>query len=270
MTLRTAAIFTIAHIALFAQPPAPKRLLVIGDVSTKNYQHDSVSHALAVIERLGRDSGLYVATIRTDTQLLTKLPIEFAVKSTIAAAHYQTLDDFDAVFFYTIGEPVLTEQQKADFLSFIQKDGKGFVGAHTATSTFTSWPAYGDMIGAYFDDHPWDVFDANIVVEDATSPMMKAFPTRFQHRDEIYQVKDFSRENVHVLARLDTSQLDLSNPRVHRKDGDFPIAWTKTSGKGRVFYSSLGHTDQSWDDPKIQSMWLEAARWVMRTGAVTH
>src|SRR5215831_13124103 len=43
-----------------------------------------------------------------------------------------------------------TPSQKSDFLSFIRDDGKGFVGVHSATITFTSWPEYGEMIGGYF------------------------------------------------------------------------------------------------------------------------
>ena len=50
--------------------------------------------------------------------------------------------------------------------------------------------------------------------------------------------------------RLDTSKLDLKNPRVHRKDLDFAVTWAKMYGKGRVFYSTLGHVEQNWDDPR--------------------
>src|SRR5580693_6575884 len=99
--------------AQVAPPAAKKRILAIGDVHRKNYQHDAVSHALATIERLGRTSGIYDTWIRTDIQLLTKHPIEFAEKSTVTGAHYLTLNDFDAIFFYGIGELELTGQQKA-------------------------------------------------------------------------------------------------------------------------------------------------------------
>jgi hypothetical protein len=116
--------------ALMAQataPPAKKRILAFGDVHRKNYQHDAVSHALATIERLGRTSAIYDTWIRTDIQLLTKQPIDFAEKSKAVDAHYNNLNDFDAVFFYGIGELELTKQQKADLLSFIRDDGKGFI-----------------------------------------------------------------------------------------------------------------------------------------------
>jgi type 1 glutamine amidotransferase len=258
----------ILIVFLLACPLAPqarrKRILAIGDVHRKNYQHDAVSHALSTIERLGRSSGIYDTYIRTDIQLLTKHEIEFAEKSAVTDAHYLNLNDFDAIFFYGIGELELTAQQKADVLSFIRDDGKGFVGAHTAVTAFYTWPEYTDLIGGHFDDHPWEILNAPVIVEAPDFPAMKAFPRTFVTRDEIYQMKDFSRDRVRVLARLDDSKVDLRNPRVHRTDGDFALAWARTYGKGRVFYSAFGHTDESWDDPAMQSMWLEAIEWSLK------
>jgi uncharacterized protein len=252
----------------FAEPPA-RKILAIGDVHRKIYQHDAVSHALSTIERLGRESKLFDTYIRTDIQLLTKHPITFAETSAVPDVNgndvnYKTLNDFDAIFFYGIGELELTDQQKTDLLSFVKEDGKGFIGCHTAITAFYKWPEYGEMIGGYFDDHPWTTFDAPIIVEDPKFPAMKGFPLEFTVRDEIYQVKNFSRERVRVLARLDENKLDFTNnTRVHRTDKDFAVAWARNYGKGRVFYSTFGHTDESWDDPGMQTMWLEAIKWGM-------
>lgn len=243
-----------------------RKVLAVGDVHRKAYQHDAVSHAMATIFNLGHKSGLFDTYIRTDIQLLTKHPITFAETGIVPhaggnVANYKTLNDFDAVFFYGAGELELTEQQKADFISFIRDDGKGFIGCHTAIHAFHSWPEYGEMIGGYFADHPWTTFDAPIIVEDSTFPAMNAFPQQFVTRDEIYEVKEFSRERVRVLARLDETKIDLNNPRVHRTDGDFAVAWARNYGKGRVFYSTFGHTRESWDDPRMQTMWMEAIKW---------
>ena len=232
--------------------PPMKRLLVLGE--EKGYRHEAVSHSLATIERLGRESGLWVTTIRTDTEVLTKQKLEYNAKN---------LNDFDAVLFYTGGELEMKPEQKASLLSFVHDDGKGFIGVHSATITFTSWPEYGEMIGGYFDEHPWVTFDAPIIVEDPNFPGMQQWPKSFILKDEIYQMKDYSRDKVRVLMRLDASKLDLNNPHVHRKDRDFAVTWAKTYGKGRVFYSTLGHVDQNWDDPRFQEMYLEAIKWAM-------
>jgi uncharacterized protein len=228
-----------------------KHLLAIGE--EKGYRHESVSHALATIERLGRESGLFDTTIRTDTEALTKKKLEYNAK---------TLNDFDAVLFYTGGTLEMDDQKKADFLSFIHDDGKGFIGIHSAAITFTDWPEYGEMLGGYFDEHPWGTFDAPIIVEDPSFPGMQQWPRAFTLKDEIYQIRNFSREKLRVLMRLDASKLEM-NPRVHRKDRDFAVAWAKMYGKGRVFYSTLGHPVENWDKPEMQTMYLEAIKWAM-------
>ena len=76
-------------------------------------------------------------------------------------------------------------------------------------------------------------------------------------------MKAFSREKTRVLMRLDPAGLDLQNPRVHRDDRDFAVTWAKSYGKGRVFYSSIGHVTENWDRPDVQAMYFEAIRWAM-------
>ena len=253
MKLRPIFFALVCGTLLAAQSqPHRKQLLAIGE--EKGYRHEAVSHALSTIERLGHDSGLWDTTIRTDTEALTKKKLEYNAKN---------LNDFDAVLFFTGGELEMDPQQKSDFLSFIRDDGKGFVGVHSATITFTSWPEYGEMIGGYFDEHPWGTFDAPILVEDPTFPGMHAWPHEFVLRDEIYQIKNYSRDKVRVLMRLDPTKLDLKNKNVHRTDGDFAVTWAKTYGKGRVFYSSLGHVTENWDNPAFQKMYVDAIKWAL-------
>jgi len=233
--------------------PARKHLLVLGE--EKGYRHEAVSHAMATIERMGRESGLWDTTIRTDTEVLTRQKLEYNAKN---------LNDFDAVVFYTGGNLEMTPRQKADFLSFIHDDGKGFVGVHSAAITFSEWPEFIDMLGGFFDQHPWGTFDAPVIVEDPAFPGMAQWPSSFVLRDEIYQMKDYSRDKLRVLMRLDPGKLDLKNKNVHRTDGDFAVAWAKSYGKGRVFYSTLGHPVENWDRPEMEKMYFEAIRWALR------
>ena len=242
-------------VAALAQPVggAKKHLLVLGE--EKGYRHEAVSHAMATIERMGIESRLWDTTIRTDTEVLTKKKLEYNAKN---------LNDFDAVVFYTGGTLEMTPDQKADFLSFIHDDGKGFVGIHSATITFSGWPEYIDMIGGFYEEHPWGTFDAPVIVEDPGFPGMAQWPANFVIHDEIYQVNQYSREKLRVLMRLDPTKLDLKNKNVHRTDGDFAVAWAKSYGKGRVFYSTLGHPVENWDRPDMQKMYFEAIRWALR------
>jgi hypothetical protein len=230
-----------------------KHVLVISQ--TKGWEHDSIPDAMAAIYNMGRDSSLWDATLRTDTELLTKKTLESNAKN---------LDYFDAlVFVSTTGELDLDDNQKKDMLAFIKDDGKGFVGVHAALDTNYKWPEYGEMIGGWFDEHPWSTFNAPIVNEDPNFPAVRHFPRAFVKYDEIYQAKEWSRDKVNVLLSLDSTKLNYANPRVHRADHDFAVAWDKMYGKGRVFYSTLGHTQEAWSDPDIRKMYFEAIKWVL-------
>jgi hypothetical protein len=103
-----------------------KHILVIGQ--TKGWEHDSVSDGMAAIYNMGRESGLWEAILRTDTELITK--------KDLGGRTTKNLDFFDAIVFVsTTGELDLDDNQKNDMISFIKDDGKGFVGVHAALDT---------------------------------------------------------------------------------------------------------------------------------------
>jgi len=260
--------FLIVNISVFAQDspvdpsvaPPPhahqihlKHILVISQ--TKGFEHDSVSDAMAAIYNMGKKSGLWDTMLRTDTELITKKDL---------GRNTKTLDYYDAIVFAnTTSELDLDDSQKKDMMSFIKEEGKGFVGIHAAMDTNYKWPEYGEMIGGWFDQHPWSTFNAPIINESPDFPAVRHFPKEFVKYDEIYQAKEWSRDKLNVLLSLDPNKLNYDNPRVHRKDHDFAVAWAKTYGKGRVFYSTLGHTQESWNDPDIRKMYFEAIKWVL-------
>jgi uncharacterized protein len=235
-------------------PPFKKHILILG--AAKGFEHDSITDLMATLWKLGRESGMWEANLRTDYEWITKKKVDRNGKN---------LGDFDAlVFANSTGEMDLDDQQKQDLLSFVHEDGKGFVGVHAALDSNYKWPEYAEMIGGWFDQHPWNTFDAPIILEDSSFPATRHFPHAFMKRDEIYQAKQWSRDKVNVLMRLDESKLNYEdNPRIHRADRDFAVAWSKMYGKGRVFYSTLGHTNEAWNDPDIQKMYFEAIKWVL-------
>src|SRR6267143_3400604 len=184
------AVLMLAAVAIaHGQAPARKRLLALGDTHT-GYTHDSIGHALAVIDKLGRDSGVYDTYIRTDSQWITKKDVAAPSRNA------RNLNYFDAVFLFISGEGDWTDQQKQDFVSFVKDDGKGVVAAHTGNAAFYQWPEFGDMIGGYFDNHPWNVVEATVIVEDPSFPAMKHLPPVFTMRDEMYVLRDkpYSRD----------------------------------------------------------------------------
>jgi len=234
-----------------------KRVLAWADTRNGISQHESVSHAISVIERLGYESGTYDTFIRTDSNIISKSPLMTTGR---AASGGPNLNNVDAIFFLGHREVELTDAQKADLLSFVKDDGKGFVAAHTATTAFLSWPEFGELIGGRYDGHPWGNTAGTLVNEDPAFPATKHFPASFPLTDEFYQTMEYSREKIRVVLRLDVSKMP-ANSGVHRTDGDFPLAWARMYGKGRVFYSSLGHAATTWDNPDVSRMYFEALKW---------
>ena len=236
-------------------PVARKHVLVFG--MAKGFHHDSISNAMASVWKLGRECGVWDTEISTDPAILR------AAERPGGGFTPLNLANFDAVVFAsTTGELPLDEQQKKDLLAFVHDQGKGFVGIHAALDSNYQWPEYAEMVGGWFDGHPWGTFDAPVIVEDSSFPATRHFARSFRIRDEIYQPKQWSRDKVNVLMRLDESKLDLTRPRL-RTDRDWAIAWSKMYGKGRVFYSTLGHTNDAWDDPDVLKMYQEAIKWVL-------
>ena len=120
-------------------PPANgrKRILIIAQ--TMGWHHDSISDSLAVLVKLGLDANLYDAEIRTDSEWITKKRVNPMRKNLV---------QYDAIVFCsTTGELPLSEEQKADLMSFVKDEGKGFVGIHAALDTFYNWPIRRDDRG---------------------------------------------------------------------------------------------------------------------------
>ena len=230
----------------------PRRVLVIGEAD--DFQHDTIPDAMAAVYTMGQQTGLWEATLRTDVRLISKNP---------AGRNVKGLDSFDCIVFASAsGDLPLTDDQKRDLLAFVHDDGKCFIGIHASLTSGYHWPEFGRMQGGYFDQHPWDTFNAPIRNEQPDSPIVRHFPKAFSKVDEIYQPRDWSRDDVNVLLSLDPSRWSFPpSSRLHRTDKDFAVAWTKMYGRGRVFYSSLGHSHESWLDPDIRTMYFEAIKW---------
>jgi type 1 glutamine amidotransferase len=241
--------------------PNSKKLLAVADVQS-GFHHDSISHALATVEQIGRKANAFVTMIRTDSQLITKGQIIGKGRYEGRGVNARTLDYYDAIFMLPSGFGTMTEQQKKELLAFVHDEGKGLIVGHATGVAFTDWPEYGEMVGGYMDSE----FNANakIIVEDPAFPGAMAFGgTTFMFNDQHPVFKEpYSRDKVHVIMRLDPDALDEKN-RARRADGDFPVVWAKQYGKGRVFNVGWGHPDTTWDNPQFQTMMLEGIKWAM-------
>ena len=100
-----------------------KHVLAVADVQS-GFHHDSISHALATVEQIGRKSDAYMTMIRTDSQLMTKGQIAGRDRYEGRGVNARTLDYYDAIFMLPSGFGTMSEQQKADLISFVRDEGK--------------------------------------------------------------------------------------------------------------------------------------------------
>ena len=175
---------------------------------------------------------------------------------------------YAAVIFYTTGNPPI---DRDGLLKYV-RDGGALIGIHTATDTFHSpgrcgdaWPDYVHMIGGSFKDHGPKHDQVVVKVEDPASPITKMLKDGWKIGDEIYLFNNFSRDNVHVLLSVNTEKTDEKSLKGHvmERGKDYPISWTRTEGKGRVFYTSLGHDKEVWQNPLWQKHLLAGMAWAI-------
>jgi uncharacterized protein len=213
---------------------APVRVLFFS--ATAGFRHDSIASARTALASLASSTG------------------EFSLKSSEdpSALEADRLAGFDVVHFaMTSGELPLTAGQQAALLAFVQ-DGHGFIGTHSATDTLYTWPEYGALVGAYFKDHPWTQ-TATVRVEDPSHPISSGLGPSFAIQEEFYTFRDNPRGSVHVLLSLDAASVGAA--------GDFPLAWTNTLGRGRVYYNALGHFPATWNEARFLNQIRAAIRW---------
>ncbi|MBI1902678.1 MAG: ThuA domain-containing protein [Planctomycetia bacterium] len=247
-----------------AEPKSPRTVLAY--TRAAGFVHSSIPHGAHAVDRLGRQTGAFKVVVSDDREMFAP----------------DRLKEFDAVVLCnTTGnwlEPRKedlegkspeeqqklkdrTEVLKKSLVEFV-RGGKGLAGFHSASDSNYNWPEFGDMIGGYFDGHPWHEKVA-VKVEESSHPLLAVFQGQgFDVTDEIYQFKTpYSRDNLRVLLSLDASRFDVSKGK--RQDKDFAVAWVHEYGQGRVFYSSLGHREEIYWNPKLLQFYLDGIQYAL-------
>lgn len=212
------------------------RLLVF--TKTEGYRHASIPFGVEAIRKLGKEHGLQVDYTED-----------------ASAFDEANLQRYAAVIFLSTSGDVFDHYQQNALKRYIQAGG-GFVGIHAATTTEYNWPWYGNMIGAWFDDHP-HIQQAMVEVVDASHPATDSLPARWQRTDEWYNYKYIS-EDVNVLLNLDETTYEGG-----KHGEEHPIAWYHEYEGGRVFYTGGGHTAKSFSEPLFLSHLWGGIRYVL-------
>lgn len=228
--LSLATLLLLACFAGCASRPAPRaRFSALVFSKTLMYRHASITNGIAAIRKLGAEN-------------------RFSVEATEDASWFTpvNLARYKVVIFLSTSGDILNEEQQSAFREFIERGG-GLVGVHAAVAgdvaTEGGWPWYGEALCARFTNHS-AIVEAAIDVEDPRNPSTAGLPKRWVRKDEWYNFIQSPRGKVHVLASLDEST--YKGGTMH---GDHPVAWCKKIGRGRVWYTALGHTEASFTEP---------------------
>ncbi|MBI2929486.1 MAG: ThuA domain-containing protein [Verrucomicrobia bacterium] len=246
-------------------PKQPRKLLVF--TLCKGYYHTSIPHGAKAVALMGEKTGAFKATISDD----------------IVFFEPENLREFDGIclvsalgeFFWPDNLDKLppTEQEaakkndarlKKNLEDYI-RSGKGLAGIHGGCWAFNQTPAFADMLGATFVNHPWNSTESIAVkIDEPSHPVVTAFRgAGFEVIDEGYQFKEpYSRAKLRVLLSLDTARMDMNKPNL-RADGDFGLCWVKRFGQGRVFYTALGHNSEEFWNPQLLRHFLDGIQFAL-------
>ena len=208
------------------------------------FEHSYLPNAEVALKEIARHSGLFNVWTTHMCQRITA----------------ETLAQTDVLVFATTGELPFDDAQKKAILDFV-RGGKGFFGIHNAADTCYQWPEYGELVGGYFNGHPWTQ-EVWVNVEDRNHPATRHLGKAVKLFEEVYTFKSWDRRKTRVLMSLDNKSVDLA--KGNRPDHDYGIAWCHDFGKGRAIYSALGHPDDLWYAPWFRQHILGCITWAAK------
>lgn len=192
----------------------------------------------------------------------------FATDSS-AIYNAEDLARFDAVIWNNVSGDVLSPDQRAALQHFIENGG-GFVGVHGAGGDRDyAWSWYPrTLLKAQFIGHPLhpQFQRATLHIENGDDPIVQGLGSTWTREDEWYSFEKSPRaDGVTVLATIDEATY---KPAIFslslRMGADHPVIWKHCVGRGRVFYSALGHTAQSYAEPDYRRVLEHAVAWAAR------
>ncbi len=235
-----------------AVPKKPRRLLVY-DRQVGYGGHASIPYANLAMQLMGEKTGSFTATLSSEP----------------AALEAASLQQFDAVYLNnTVGDIFGTPEVRAAFAAYIANGG-GLIGNHGTSVASPAWTEFGEILGGKGASHREANEKAILNVEDPTHPITRVFEGKsFEFSDEFFRIQaPYARDNVRVLLSLDPIATDMRQGRCYgtcfRDDNDYPIAWIRQHGKGRVFYTTLGHNPHVFWEPRMLEMFLAGVQYAL-------
>lgn len=199
------------------------------------------------LQAMARDSGALTVELSQDARELTPA----------------RLSGIDVLVFSTTGPLPIARENWDAIVAWLESGRGGFVGIHSAADTTLDFEggqdAWTAFIGGRFDGHPWtqgsEIRLSNL---EPVNPLVLMWPDGTAYAEEIYQYLGFDPNRARVLQTLDMAAGPLRRPY------PVPVTWVRQIGQGRLFYTNLGHTPSTWDDPRFRAQIVHAIRWTGR------
>jgi type 1 glutamine amidotransferase len=244
-----------------AVPQKPRKLLIFTLNVGYGNGHHSIPYANLAFSLMGKKTGAFETVVSRDPEVFRP----------------QSLKRFDAVFFNnTVGNLFTDPELRRSLLEFVSNGG-GLLGIHGTSVAFTrwnqggkeDWPEFALMLGARGANHRINNEHVFIKLDDPSHPINRAFGGKgFDFRDEFFRFQQvYSRDRVRVLLSIDTAKTNMHQGKAlgkcDRADNDYALAWVRNHGKGRVFYSTIGHNPYVFWDQRMLEFYLAAIQFAL-------
>lgn len=192
---------------------------------TTEFRHDSIGAGVSAIQSLGNANN-------------------FAVDATEDSSLFDAnfLATYSVIIFLNTTGDVLSGSEESSFMNYITNGG-GYVGIHSASDTEKAWPFYGQLVGAFFQDHP-AIQSASFATVNQGHPSTTGLGANFTFTDEIYNFQTDPSSSVNVLVTVDETTYNGGT-----MGPNHPISWFHTNLGGRAWYTNLGHRPETFSDP---------------------
>ena len=212
---------------------------------TKGYRHGSIEAGVTAVKKIGAENN-------------------FKVIATENADYFveDSLKQYATVIFLNTSLDILNDVQQADFERYIQAGG-GFVGIHAATDTEYDWPWYTKLVGAVFNGHP-EVQDATLTTVNKSHVSTRSLDSVWQKNDEWYNFKNINPA-INILLKIDEKSYEGGT-----NGEDHPISWYHEYDGGRAFYTEMGHTEQTFENPDFLGHLLGGIQYAMGDGILDY
>ncbi len=196
-------------------------------------------------------------------ELATAAGLDFEHEASVSGIEAGALERARVLALFTIGDTPWTAAQRESIARRLRSGELALFTLHSAADSASSWEEFGHLLGARFDGHPWTQRFA-IEVTDSDHTATRHLPPDWHFQDEVYLFREL-RPDAHVLLRAAGDDLDMSSPGARRPEIGFPLAWCFSEGKGRVFYTALGHFPSAYEDVRFLGHLYGGLEWILAT-----